>query len=76
MERVFWLGRKLAGLVLILILIAPVAVASDTPGSVDADLWDQFLAWVEAQLTVPTGVAAEDDGFTAWLMARISIPPG
>jgi hypothetical protein len=58
---------------LIGILLAPSAFAADTTN--DAGLWAEFLAWVEARLSVPDG-AANEDGFTAWLMARIWVPNG
>jgi cell division FtsZ-interacting protein ZapD len=76
MQAVFFLCRRgVAAWLLIVVLLAPAALASDATG--DASLWDEFVAWVQSRLDVPGGATAADEtGFTAWLMSRFGIPGG
>jgi hypothetical protein len=68
-------GRVAAACLLIVVLLAPSAFASDT--SSDESLWAEFVAWVDAGLGVSDGVtAADESGFSAWLMARIGVGGG
>jgi hypothetical protein len=64
-----------AAWLLILILLAPNAFATNTPP--DPGLWAEFVAWVDAGFGEPSGVtAADEDSFTVWLMGHIGIPGG
>ena len=68
-------GRVVAACLLIVVLVAPAAMASDTTS--DPSLWAEFTVWLQARLDVPTGVTtADEDSFTLWLMSRIGIPGG
>ena len=75
MQSVLFRGsRKAAAWLLIVVLLAPAAYASNT--SDDVSLWAEFLAWLQVGIGVPTDATADDAGFTAWLMGRITIPGG
>jgi hypothetical protein len=76
MRSIFTRSRRAAAAwLLIVVLLAPSAFASDTTS--DASLWGEFVVWLQSRLVVPGGTAAADDaGFTAWLMGRIGIPGG
>jgi hypothetical protein len=76
MRSVSFRARTLVVLVLLVVLMAPVAVASDEASAADASLWSEFLAWIDGRIGIPPGESVDDDGFTAWLMARITIPTG
>ena len=66
-------SRAAAACLLVLVLLAPRAYASGS--TVDASLWDEFVAWFQSSLDVPGGVT-DEDSFTVWLMSRIGIPGG
>ena len=76
MRSVFFHGRRVvAACLLLIVLLAPSAFATDT--TYDASLWGEFVAWCEARIDVPGGVAIADEyAFTLWLMGRIGIPGG
>lgn len=68
-------GRAATASLLIVVLLAPVALASDTTS--DASLWAEFLAWFQSRFNIPGGATAADNGnFTVWLMSRWTIPGG
>ena len=64
--------RAAAAWLLIVVLLAPSALASDVP--VDVSLWDAFVAWLYGESGSTAG--ADQDAFTIWLMGRIGIPGG
>jgi len=66
-------ARVAAACLLVVILLAPTAFASDGAGS---SLWAEFLAWLQGRLDIPGGLTADDAGFTVWLQGRLDIPPG
>lgn len=69
MRRVFSRSRRAAAAwLLIVVLLAPSALACDTTENVS--LWAEFVAWL-AGITAP-----DDDGFSVWLMGRIGVPGG
>lgn len=72
MRGVFSRSRRvIAAWLLIVVLLAPSALASDVP--TDVSLWDEFVAWVfESGSTA----GASQDSFTIWLMGRIGVPNG
>lgn len=75
MRSVFFRGSRIAAAcLLVALLLAPTAFASDGAG--DSSLWAEFLAWLQGGLDIPGGLSADDAGFTVWLMGRIGIPPG
>jgi hypothetical protein len=75
MRSVFSRGsRKAAAWLLIVVLLAPAAYASDTTGEVS--LWTEFLLWLQAGIGVPEDAEADDVSFSVWLMGRIHIPGG
>jgi hypothetical protein len=61
--------RAVAVSLLIIVLLAPSALAANT--TTDVSLWDQFVAWLAARIGVPGGLPApdEDEG-------RIGVPNG
>jgi hypothetical protein len=65
--------RSAAVGILILVLLAPSAAASDTTS--DASLWTDFVAWL-ASFDVSERATADSDGFSVWLMIRHTIPGG
>lgn len=67
-------SRKAAAWLLIVVLLAPAAYASDI--AEDVSLWAEFLIWLQAGMGIPAGITADDVGFTIWLMGRIHIPGG
>ena len=75
MRSVFSRGaRTAAACLLIGVLLAPSALASDGAG--DPSLWAEFLVWLQGRLTIPGGLTADDAGFTVWLQGRLNIPGG
>jgi len=75
MRSVFPRGlRFAAACLLIAVLLAPSALASDSTG--DSSLWAEFMAWLQGRLDIPGGLTADDVGFTIWLMGRLVIPNG
>jgi hypothetical protein len=67
-------SRKAAAWLLIVVLLAPAAYASNTTHNVS--LWAEFVAWLHVGIGVPSDAAADHAGFTVWLMGRITIPNG
>lgn len=63
--------RAVAAWLLIVVLLAPSALASDRG---DAGLWAEFVVWIETQ--VDGAIAADDAGFVVWLLGRITVPNG
>jgi hypothetical protein len=61
--------RAVTASLLIIVLLAPSALAANT--TADVSLWDQFVAWLAGRITIPGGLTApaEDQG-------RIDIPGG
>jgi hypothetical protein len=75
MRSVLFRGsRQAAAWLLIIVLLAPAAYASNTTDGVS--LWAEFLAWFQGGVDVPSDAAADDVSFTVWLMGRITIPGG
>jgi hypothetical protein len=75
MRNIFSRSRRVAAAwLLIVVLLAPTAFASDNAG--DASLWAEFIVWLQIGLDVPDDITADDVGFTIWLMGRIGIPNG
>ena len=67
--------RAVAAWLLIVVLLAPSAYASDATNN--ASLWDEFISWLQGGLDTWGGAtAADESAFTAWLMGRIWIPGG
>jgi hypothetical protein len=60
---------------LIVILFAPTALASDVAG--DASLWAEFVAWIQATFgDSNSSISASTETFDVWFMGRISVPGG
>lgn len=76
MQGVFsWSVRTAAAWLLIVVLLAPTTLASETIK--ESGLWAEFVAWIETQVDGPDGVTvADDDSFVAWLLGRITVPGG
>ena len=73
MRNVFPRGfRVAAACLLIAVLLAPSALASD--GAADPSLWAEFLAWLQGDTA--GGLTADNAGFTVWLQGRLHIPNG
>ena len=67
--------RTAAAWLLIVVLLAPSALATDVASN--ASLWAEFVAWLEAQLGTPDVPTSPDEAsFEVWLMARPHIPGG
>lgn len=67
-------GRAVAACLLIVVLLAPSAVAGQTS---EVGFWEEFVAWLAGRIDIPNGATAADaDGFTMWLMSRLGVPGG
>lgn len=75
MRRLFSRSRRACvACLLVMVLLAPSALASDTT---NASLWVEFVAWLQGRLDIPGGfTVANEAGFMAWLAGRIGIPGG
>lgn len=72
MRGVFSSSRRIAAAgLLIIVLLAPSALASGTPA--DGSLWDEFVAWLFDESGSTAG--ADEDTFAVW-MSRFNIPGG
>lgn len=70
MRGVFLRTRRVAvACLLIAVLLAPSALASDTTTA--TSLWDQVVAWLASRLGVPGGVAATEED-----QSRLGVPGG
>lgn len=70
MRGVFSRSRRVAALsLLIVVLLAPSAFASETTD--DVSLWDAFVTWLAGRIDIPGGLAAEDEA-----TSRHTIPGG
>lgn len=70
MRGVFSRGTRVAAAcLLIVVLLAPTALASDDTD--DPSLWDAFVAWLAGRIDIPGGLTAQDVD-----MGRIHIPGG
>jgi hypothetical protein len=73
MRGVFSQSRRIAAAwLLIVVLLAPSALAADAPP--DPSLWDEFVVWLFGESGSSAG--ADQDSFTVWLMSRFDIPGG
>lgn len=69
MRGVFSRSRRTAAAwLLIVVLLAPAAFASDPPD--DVTLWDAFVAWLAGRIGGPGGLTTAED------MGRIHVPGG
>jgi hypothetical protein len=75
MRSVSW-NARIGVLALLVVLLTPSAIASNTPPAADPTLWDEFVLWWTARIDIPNGAVSTEDEFSLWLMIRIHIPNG
>lgn len=68
MKSVSSCGRRIAGILLICLVLAPASFANEP--TTDPTWWSAFIA------SLQPGITATTENLIAWLEARIDIPPG